>query len=78
VRLVELSKGFPRAVHEQVGESRALRRVGGAAKAAALVDDESVGCDCAVSMKLARLSPKLLVVGDGVGRRRLHGRPGGL
>jgi len=78
VRFVELSKCLPRSVHEQVGESRALSRVGGAAEAAALVDDESVGGDCAVPMELARLPPKLLVVGDGVGRSRLHRRPRGL
>ena len=78
VSLVEFSKCLPRAVHEEVGEPRALRRVGGAAKTAALVDDESVGSDRAVAVKLARLPPELLVVGDGVGRRRLHRRPGGL
>ena len=78
VRLVELSKGFPRSVHEQVGEPRALRRVRRATEAAAFVNDESVGSDRAVAMKLPRLPPELLVIGDGVGRRRLHGRPGGL
>jgi hypothetical protein len=78
VRLVELSKGFPRSVHEQVGEPRALRRVRSATKAAAFIDDETVGSDRAVAVKLPRLPPELLVVGNGVGRRRLHRRPGGL
>jgi hypothetical protein len=78
VRLVKLSKGFPRSVHEQVREPRAFRRVRRATEAAAFVNDESVGSDRAVAMKLARLPPELLVIGDGVGRRRLHGRPGGL
>jgi hypothetical protein len=51
VRLVKLSKGFPRSVHEQVGEPRAFRRVRRATEAAAFVNDESVGSDRAVAMK---------------------------
>ena len=75
---VEGTKGLARSVHEQVRHPRALRRVRGAAETAALVDDEAVGCDRAVAVELARLPSELLVVGNGVERRRFYRRAGGL
>ena len=47
---------------EEVGDTRALRRIRSATKAAALVNDYAAVREGAVAIELAQLPPKLLVV----------------